>query len=144
MKLTPELINGLVSKFSERTLPKEAWTHEAHIIIALWHNWHFEFEEALDLVRNKIITYNEAVGTPNTDNSGYHETLTRFWLRLTKNYILENSYPKLEEYCDHFLKSKWASRKIPLHYYSRDVLFSVEARHNWVQGNLKEMNKNEF
>jgi hypothetical protein len=59
-------IEELVTKFSEKSLPKEEWTHQAHIKVALWHSFNYEFEYALDLVRTKIKTYNISVGTPNT------------------------------------------------------------------------------
>jgi len=71
-------IHEIVQQFKDKSLPKVCWTHEAHIIVALWHNLNFEFETAYQLVKANIIAYNEVVGTPNTDSSGYHETLTQF------------------------------------------------------------------
>lgn len=136
---TGENIFQWVGQFNTRTLPKEAWTHEAHLVVALWHNWHFDFETAFERVRSKIIAYNEAVGTPNTDTSGYHETLTRFWMIFTRNFMVENPSKMLDEVCNIFLASAYAAKDAALAYYTRERLFSVTARKEWMEGDLQEV-----
>ncbi len=133
-----ELLN-FITQFSECSLPKAAWTHEAHLIVAIWHNWHFPYEEAFEQVKAKIIAYNEAVGTANTDTSGYHETLTRFWMILSRNFLSKNSFSGVEEACTAFTQSEYADKAIPLAYYSRERLFSAQARHQWVQGDQQAL-----
>ena len=133
-----EDIDFIIREFNNTTLSKSRWNHEAHIIIALWHNTVYDFEIALELVRSKIKAYNEIVGTPNTEASGYHETLTVFWMIFTKNYLLKNSFEELHATINFFLKEH-ADKAIPLDYYSEDILFSKEARRIWINGNLKEM-----
>ena len=132
-------VEGLIVKFDSCQLPKEEWTHQAHIVVAFWYNWHYPFTEALNLVRKGIVSYNEAVGTPNTDDSGYHETLTVFWMRLTRNFLQGDKYTKLEDVCNAFLLSKEAENTSPFNYYSRDFLFSVQARKEWVDGDLQKV-----
>ncbi|MEM6696787.1 MAG: hypothetical protein AAF806_06575 [Bacteroidota bacterium] len=132
-------IEELIEAFSNKTLPISEWTHEAHIIVAFWHNWHYDFHDAFAMVRKKIIAYNESVGTPNTNTSGYHETLTRFWMTLTKNHILENNHSTLDKACSSFIILSNLSKFIPLEYYTKDILFSKEARKKWVNGNIKEL-----
>lgn len=134
-----ETITQLISEFNTRTLPKASWTHQAHIIVALWHNWHFDFETAFEQVKSKIIAYNEAVGTANTDHSGYHETLTRFWMIRTRDFMVENPANTLKEYCNALLSSSYAAKDAALAYYSWERLFSVAARKKWTQGDLQEV-----
>ena len=134
-------IKQLVQEFSERTLPKESWTHEAHLIVGLWHNWHFSFEEALPLVRKKIIVYNESVGTENSDSSGYHETMTVFWMTVTKQYLETTEEVLLTTSCNTFLQSEQASKNWPFRFYTRERLFSVKARKNWVEPDLKSFQR---
>ena len=86
--MTNSNITILVTKFSNKTLPFTEWNHRAHLIVGLWHNMNYNFDHALELVKSKIKEYNISVGTPNTDDSGYHETLTIFWMLVTKIYIL--------------------------------------------------------
>ncbi|MGB0175731.1 MAG: hypothetical protein ACPF9D_01105, partial [Owenweeksia sp.] len=68
-------------------LPKPEWTHEAHLVVAIWYSSLYPFEEALSLVRQNITAHNESVGTPNTDTEGYHETITRFWLMVARHFL---------------------------------------------------------
>ncbi|HQU55198.1 MAG TPA: hypothetical protein PK643_19330, partial [Saprospiraceae bacterium] len=68
-------------------MPKASWTHQAHLQVALWYSHQLDFDEACALVRQRIIAYNDRVGTPNTDASGYHETLTRFWMIIARQML---------------------------------------------------------
>src|SRR4051794_13610741 len=74
--------------FESLRLPKPSWTHHAHLAVGLWYLSHHSPDDALSIVRKRIRAYNEAVGTPNTDSSGYHETLTRLFLRGIAAHIL--------------------------------------------------------
>ena len=42
---------------------------------------------ALSQLRQGITRYNESVGTANTDSSGYHETLTSFYVDLIARFL---------------------------------------------------------
>lgn len=137
--MTEAQINKLVLEFTKKILPKSEWTHKAHIVVAFWHNWNFEFSIALDMVRQKIIRYNESVGTENTDTSGYHESLTVFWMILTKNYLSENNFQEIEDACSVFFKSENSLKNIPLEFYSKEILFNNKARKEWVNGNIKQI-----
>jgi hypothetical protein len=83
--LTPTV--KLVAAFLARTLPKPEWTHVAHLRVGLWHVRRFGEIGALTALRERIPAYNEAVGTANTDSSGYHETLTVFYVRLIADFL---------------------------------------------------------
>lgn len=136
---TTEEIESIAVQFSNQTLPKAEWTHDAHLIIALWHHWNYDEQEAIQLVRNKIIAYNEAVGTPNTDNAGYHETLTIFWMHIAKQYLKQHHFENLAKAINTFLNSEYANNQLPLSYYTREKLFSIEARKVWINGDLKKI-----
>src|SRR4249919_698199 len=73
-------IAAFIREFEACTLPKPRWTHQAHLLVGLWYLSTHAPGEALNLVRERIRAYNLAVGTANTDHSGYHETLTRLYL----------------------------------------------------------------
>ena len=70
----------LLAAFTGRTLPKERWDHEAHIRVCHAALARFGRDEALGFLRDAIRAYNEVVGPPNTDSTGYHETLTRYFV----------------------------------------------------------------
>jgi hypothetical protein len=92
--------------------------------------------EALCCLRSGIISYNQASGGENTHEKGYHETLTIFWSKIIHHYMSENGNLPLLELCNNFLESEWASKDVPLKFYTKERLFSVEARAMWVAPNL--------
>ena len=115
---TPEEIRSLISRFEAHKLPKIEWTHEAHLVVAIWYCYHNAFDEALVKVRTLITLHNSSVGTPNTEDEGYHETITKFWL-ITANAFLTNKKDESpEKLCNDFINSSLSASTYPLTYYS--------------------------
>lgn len=129
---SPGEIEALFGKFELKLLPKDQLTHEAHLTVGLHYLYHHDFFEALCLMKAAIITYNEAVGTPNSGDSGYHETLTAFWLRVLEKFLKGRREESLLALCNDFLSNPSAAKDLPLRYYDRERLFSVEARATWI------------
>lgn len=132
-------IKHLIERFENRQLPKVEWTHEAHLVVAIWYTWHHDEDEAMNLVRDFIWNHNESVGTANSETDGYHESITKFWVYVGKRFLESNEFEGYTEACTAFIDSKFASSKHPLQYYTADVLFSLEARRNWVEPDLKRL-----
>lgn len=132
-------IEFLIKKFQNQILLKSDWTHEAHLIVGIWYSWHFEETEALNLVRNRIREYNISVGTANTDSAGYHETITVFWLWTARSFLKFKKYKSVSEACNDFINSDFSKKELPLTYYSKTLLFSKNARLNFVKPDIKNM-----
>ena len=79
----------LIHQFETCQLPKAKWTHEAHFIMALWYCCHQTLPLAIQSIKDGIKRYNISVGGANTDDSGYHETITVFYTKLIIDYILQ-------------------------------------------------------
>ncbi|MGD1703814.1 hypothetical protein [Dapis sp. BLCC M229] len=47
--------------------------------------------EAINYIRDRIKKYNAAMGIQMTKNSGYHETITMFWVKRVRQYVAINS-----------------------------------------------------
>lgn len=132
-------IRSLIERFEARKLPKTEWTHEAHLVVAIWCCSNHGFDAALPLVRMRITAHNESVGTPNTDTEGYHETITRFWLWIASKFLEGREVESMETSCNAFINSSLSSSNHPLAYYSREHLFSVQARHAWVEPDVQAL-----
>ena len=132
----------IIEGFRSKTLPSKEWTHEAHLIAGLWHVANFDYEEALLRMRYNIKTYNEASGGQNTDSSGYHESITVFWVWLLNEFWKRNSTDKqsFEQVCNAFLKSKYCDRAAAFTFYTREKLFSREARLTFVEPDMQAFN----
>jgi hypothetical protein len=131
----------LVQRFISCTLSKAEWTHEAHLITCLWHLQNYDQLESICLLRSRIITYNQSVGGQNTTSSGYHETLTQFYVKIIDRFLRNSDDPNLsfEEKCERILASPIANREYPLMYYSKALLFSLTCRATWVEPDLKTL-----
>jgi len=131
---------SLVRLFLDRSLPKPAWTHVAHLRVGLWHVRRFGAGLAVDLLRERISRYNEAVGTANTSTSGYHETLTVFYVKVIDGFVSSDPSPDQEtDTLERRLLEALGDRELPLRYYSRECLCSTEARRQWVAPDLQPL-----
>jgi hypothetical protein len=120
-----------------RTLPRAEWTHEAHLATTaylLLRRPEIDIEAELpDLIRR----YNESVGGVNSDSEGYHETITRMFLRGVRLFLEEaDASEPLHELVNELLLSPMGRRDWPLRFYSRERLFSVEARRHFIEPDL--------
>lgn len=129
----------IIEDFRTKTLPANEWTHKAHLITGLWHVANFDYDEALLKIREGIRTYNEASGGKNTDSSGYHETITVFWVWLLNEffgiYLADNQ--SFEQVCSAFLKSKYCDRNAAFNFYTQEKLLSREARLAFVEPDIQ-------
>ena len=133
-------ILALVRRFEDCTLPREEWTHTAHLTVALWYLLEYDWPEAVTRVRAGIQRYNAAHGIHTTPTGGYHETLTLFWLRRVRAFLEDgrNEARSLVALANDLADS--ADRSLPLKQYTRERLFSTEARASWVEPDLKRLN----
>ncbi|MEW6126442.1 MAG: hypothetical protein AB1757_05335 [Acidobacteriota bacterium] len=130
-------LERLIAAFEACSLPKPKWTHQAHLMVALWYNLHYDPEPALNKVREAILAYNAATGTLQTPTGGYHETMTIFWMWAVRAYLAgANEKTSIVELANGLLRSKYAERKFPFVYYSAERLFSWDARTAWMEPDI--------
>lgn len=132
-------LENIVRGFNRCTLPKSSWTHAAHLIIALWYLTYYSESEAVNNIRDRIKKYNLAVGTENTKDSGYHETITLFWVKIIQQYLATASVHNSFGENANNLVNLYENSALPLEYYSREYLMSWLARKNWVEPDLKPL-----
>lgn len=119
-----------------RTLPREAWTHEAHLAACLW-----LLSERPDVdvdaeIATIIRRYNESVGGVNDDTQGYHDSITRAYVAGVRFFLSETEETRLVARVNAMLRSDVGCRDWPLRFYSRELLFSVPARRGFVEPDL--------
>lgn len=130
-------ILDIVERFRAKTLPKERWTHQAHLTVGLWFVMNRPPELVVGELRRGISSYNEAVGTANTDSDGYHETITAFYVWAIRKFVNEAAPgASLLVLANDLLASRYAAGSFPFGYYSRDRLLSVTARRGWIDPDL--------
>jgi len=135
----PEEIESLVLAFESCTLPREAWTHRAHLTVALWYLLRHSKEDATTLIRDGIKRFNEARGIITTKTSGYHETITLFYISIISKYLRESCADISIIKLMNNLMQRYGEKSLPFEYYSKERLMSGEARANWVEPDLKAL-----
>lgn len=136
---TNDDIAALAERLLDRTLPKDQWTHAAHLTATL------------RLVRTRdaglerdlpgiIRAYNVAVGGVNDDQNGYHETITQAYLAAIRAFVagLPAEIGDAEA-AARLLATPMGDKAWPLTHWSRERLFSVDARRGWVDPDLKPL-----
>jgi hypothetical protein len=123
-----------------RTLPRAHWTHEAHLAACTWlvrNRPDIAIERALPAI---ISAYNEAVGGVNDDTQGYHETITQVYVAGVKAHLAEVGMAlPLHAAVNALLLSPRGRRDLPLQFYSKERLFSVQARRGFLEPDLASL-----
>ena len=138
--MTDDDIADLTNAFMACTLPKSRWTHDAHFATAIW----------LILRRTEILPerdmpalirrYNESVGGVNSDEAGYHETITQASLRITRALIgaLPIDVSPTAAYAA-MMNSPPGDKNWIFAHWSRERLMTPRARREWVEPDLRPL-----
>ena len=122
------------------SLLREHWTHEAHLAATtylLLRRPDIDLDEELPGI---IRRFNESLGGVNSDAEGYHETITRSFLQGVRLFLAEaNGRAPLHELVNELLLSPMGRRDWPMRFYSRERLFSAEARKSHVDPDLASL-----
>ena len=136
---TRDAVAGFIARFERGEVSRAEWTHAAHLLAGYWYVSSLGLEQAIAQLRRRIRFHNEAVGTVNTDSAGYHESLTRLFAHGIAAKLARCQGESFDDALVALLGSALAASDWPLQYYTRERLFSVEARLNWVEPDLKPL-----
>ena len=131
---------ALATRVLDRTLPHAEWTHEAHFAFALWMLRHRPDRSNPEAFRTIIVALNEAHGTPNTDTSGYHHTITIASLGAAGFVLgLREADRPLAAALAELMVGPYGRSDWILAHWSREQLFSPEARREWCEPDLEPL-----
>jgi hypothetical protein len=131
-----EDVARLAERLLDHSLPKAEWTHAAHLSATL--RLVRTRDDGLERDMPRIIqTYNVAVGGVNDDHNGYHETITQAYLAAIRAFVATLPAGVGDgEASARLLATPMGDKAWPLTFWSRERLFSVEARRGWVAPDL--------
>ena len=125
MEITDE---AFARAFEQGLIPPSAFGHMSHLRVAWVYLEEAEsVEQALARMRDAIRAFAAAAGVPGK----YHETITILWMRLLADVRARGASGELAE----VLRAHPAlgDKDLPLQYYTRERLFSEEARSGWIE-----------
>ncbi len=129
-------VMAVVDGFNAHTLAHADWNHQAHLAVGLWHVRRHGETAARALLRDGIRRFNTAVGTPNSDTRGYHETVTLFYVWAAARYLERADTDSLCGLVNGFVGDRLGSKAVIFEFWSRERLLSVEARRDWIAPDL--------
>jgi hypothetical protein len=115
------------------SLPKSDWTHQAHIAAAIALVRRAGAARARHLLERLIPRLNRVHGTPNTDTSGYHTTLTAYYVHAVATLVAAGLPDGA------IFTHPLTGREAPLRHWRRETLFSVAARRGLVEPDLRPL-----
>lgn len=134
-------LDALAQQVIAGTWPRAQWTHAAHLAMAVWLLADRGFDAARRDLPTIIRRYNTAQGVANSDTGGFHATLTRGFLAGVHGIVRSRAGTR-EAALAAVLVSPLARSDWPLTYWSRERLFSVAARREWVEPDVQPLPEN--
>lgn len=133
---TMEEIRSLLQGFEQRSLPLGAWDHAAHLSVCCWYLMK-QPDRAEERMRDGIQRLNRAHGVITTPTSGYHETLTLFWIAKVRALLDVCSGSDLAVIGA--VVRGLADKELVLFHYSRERIMSSVARRQWCEPDLRRL-----
>ena len=130
----------LVRRFEACSLPAKGWNHAARLTVALWYLLDREEWQATEGFIQGLRRYNRVHGLQVRWESGYHETLTLFWLAVARRFLERSplGMPPLL-LINRFLREYGDRPGLVFEHYRKQTLRSQEARYFWVEPDLKPL-----
>jgi hypothetical protein len=131
---TDDEIRALVESFEECSFHPSEFRHHQHLAVALWYVRHLPPEKALLKMTSGIRRLAEVYG-----KSGYHETITLFWLRIVSDFAARAAAGASLAAIANQLINYSDNKNFIFDYYSAELLDSPRAKAEWVEPDLKKL-----
>ena len=130
--------DDFIQQFEACSLPFDQWHHRAHVKLAYLYLTRHGLDIAGTKLRDGIRAYNTANNVPDRPNSGYHETITQFWLRIVETTVQQyGQFPTADAFFD--FHPQLSQKKIHRLFYSPDLFKSPEAKCEFLEPDLTDL-----
>lgn len=120
-----------LSEFENCTLPKSYFTHRNHIRIAWIYLNKYPTDIAIEKITTGILRYATSLNAAHI----YNETLTRAWIHLANKALVNAAQMDFDMFIE--THSQLLNSKYLLQFYSEKLLFSDEAKKQWLEPDIK-------
>ena len=135
MYTNPNEIIANVDGFESCRTGKDSFKHHDHLVVAAFYLQQLSLADAIWRMRTNLLRF---LDHHQVDRQKYNETITVFWFELVAGLL--NRLPPdstLVEKCNAVVESLDNSGLV-FEYYSRERLFSDDARKNFIEPDLKK------
>ncbi|HKZ79990.1 MAG TPA: hypothetical protein VJ124_17080 [Pyrinomonadaceae bacterium] len=131
---TESEIEEVVKGLELCTTAKDLFPHSSHLTVAVWYLRNAEFPVATEKMRNALRRFLRHHGV---NEEKYNETLTMFWLRMVEQALREAEDSVVGS--TNAILESLGNSSLVLEYYSKERLWSEEARLAWLGPDLKAL-----
>jgi hypothetical protein len=131
-----EEVLEVVRRFESCELPPADFNHREHLLVALCYLLRMSDAEALARLRSGIGRYVAAHGI---NPSLYHETITVFWMKLVRAYLIRDGARHGLAGLINGLAEESGSSRLIFDYYGKELIDSERARREWVEPDLRPL-----
>ncbi|MEO6589327.1 MAG: hypothetical protein ABIP06_08485 [Pyrinomonadaceae bacterium] len=128
-------ITNIVKSFESAAISRDDWRHVEHLVVANHYLSENDFDTAYAKMREGIFNLLRSFEVDLKKEMPYHETLTIFWLRTVDSFRKLKNGCSVVEICNGLAEN--FDKDLPLKFYSRELLFSSEARAKFVEADLQ-------
>jgi len=131
--LNEDAIQEVIRKFECCEYAPAEFTHPRHLTVGCWYLCTLAADEALNRMRERLQNFSAHHG-----KQGYHETITRFWIRLLDGALRQQA-------ADATVLSRINAvvalypKEVLFDYYTRDRVMSDTAKREWVEPDVREI-----
>ena len=123
--MTDSEILTVVRKLEQCEFAPSEFHHRDHLAVCVAYLYAGDLETAMDRMRSSLLRF-----TAHHNVKGYHETITRFWMRLVERSLdrslcLGDAVRQIQE--------ELGDKGIIYSYYSKERLHSPEAKLSWME-----------
>jgi hypothetical protein len=129
-------IRRLVEAFENGTIPRNEWDHAGHLTVGLFYCLHEDLETATERMSRNLLNHLRSVGVDLTKEMPFHVTLTVFWMQTIDDFRKTKNGASLVEMANELVEN--FDKDYPLRFYSREYLFSDEARSKFVPPDIQK------
>lgn len=127
-------IAEVIRTFEDASVARDEWDHAGHLTVALHYLCLHNIEVATAKLRDGLLRLLRVQGVDLTKEMPYHETITVFWMHTIADFNASRNGTSLLDKANELIANY--GKDYPLKYYSRDLLFSDEARTSFLEGDL--------
>jgi hypothetical protein len=125
-------IEKLVASFEDASIARDVWKHAQHLVVALYYVNRHDLETATNKMRDGLFNLlTEGFKVDLSKEMPYHETLTVFWMKTVDEFSRSTNGKPLHEKANTLIEA--FDKDYPLKFYTREYLFSDEARARFVE-----------
>lgn len=139
---TVEELEAVLSRFEDCSIDRTDWGHPEHLIVAYLYSREYDRDATYRKMKEGIFRLLEAFGVDTGKEMPYHETLTVFWITVVHEFASACATVGILEACE--VLTATFDKHYPARFYSRELLFSDEARVRFVAPDLAPIEKVEI